>query len=237
MRKMFSSVRLYVAVPKNPLHDLSIHFWSQQVGATMPSLSTPIKQAGEVAWHHTYAFLFVMRLKISWLSCQRNLPNSTPFSCIVERTLEYTQEEKRQQQWLLSVCTTQIQPPNPDLKDTSAPVVASLLVQTDANFGVDMLTGTWVESTEPSLYWARKLFFDPIIIRNCHLTRSRIILYPGGQTWVAIAARFLWNKSSFAGSNSSPSFSGTLQVVRFNVTKGPGGVALATAPSMYNFGI
>ena len=48
MRKMFSSVRLYVAVPKNPLHDLSIHIWSQQVGATMPSFSTPIKQAGEV---------------------------------------------------------------------------------------------------------------------------------------------------------------------------------------------
>ena len=59
MRKMFSSVRLYVAVPKNPLHDLSIHIWSLQVGATMPSFSTPIKQAGEVAWHHTYAFLFV----------------------------------------------------------------------------------------------------------------------------------------------------------------------------------
>ena len=90
----------------------------------------------------------VMSLKISWLSCQRNLPNSTPFSCIVERTLEYTQEEKRQQQWLLSVCTTQMQPPNPDLKITSAPVVASRLVQTDVNFGVDMLTGTWVESTE-----------------------------------------------------------------------------------------
>ena len=66
----------------------------------------------------------------------------------VETTVEYTQEEKRQQQWLLSVCTTQIQPPNPDLKDTSAPVVASLLVQTDANFGVDMLTGTWGKSTE-----------------------------------------------------------------------------------------
>ena len=49
MRKMFSSVRLYVAVPKNPLHDLSIHIWSLQVGATMPSFSTPIKQAGEVA--------------------------------------------------------------------------------------------------------------------------------------------------------------------------------------------
>ena len=41
-----------------------------------------------------------------------------------------------------------MQPPNPDLKDTSAPVVASLLVQTDVNFGVDMLTGTRVESTE-----------------------------------------------------------------------------------------
>ena len=174
----------------------------------------------------------VMRLKISWLSCQRNLPNSTPFS-FMWKTLEYTQEEKRQQQWLLSVCTTQMQPPNPDLKITSAPVVASRLVQTDVNFGVDMLTGTWVESTELCPYWARKLFFDPIIIRNCHLTRSRIILYPGGQTWVAIAARFLWNKSSFAGSNSSPSFSGTLQVVRFNVTKGPGVVAFA----MYNFGI
>jgi len=66
----------------------------------------------------------------------------------VEKTLEYTQEEKRQQQWLLSVCTTQMQPPNPDLKDTSAPVVASLLVQTDVNVGVDMLAGTWVESTE-----------------------------------------------------------------------------------------
>ena len=101
-----------------------------------------------------------MSLKISWLSCQRNLPNSTPFSCIVERTLEYTREEKRQQQWLLSVCTTQMQPPNPDLKDTSAPVVASLLVQTDVNFGVDMLTGTRVESTELCPYWARKLFFD-----------------------------------------------------------------------------
>lgn len=111
-----------------------------------------------------------MSLKISWLSCQRNLPNSTPFSFIVEKTLEYTQEEKRQQQWLLSVCTTQMQPPNPDLKDTSAPVVASLLVRTDVNFGVDMLTGTWVESTELCPYWARKLFFDPIIIRNCHLS-------------------------------------------------------------------
>ena len=36
MRKMFSSVRLYVAVPKNPLHDLTIHIWSLQVGATCP---------------------------------------------------------------------------------------------------------------------------------------------------------------------------------------------------------